>query len=113
MIRRPPRSTLFPYTTLFRSLGRAAGDGNILHLSHSADAPVRAVFAPRLAARPPGLARRADPDLSDHHDPVLHVARHGIPAVGSLGHRGAGDDRRLQSPGGDPESGATADRSGD
>src|SRR5207249_9610817 len=26
MIRRPPRSTLFPYTTLFRSLG--SGDGN-------------------------------------------------------------------------------------
>src|SRR5437016_10597904 len=25
MIRRPPRSTLFPYTTLFRSLGRARG----------------------------------------------------------------------------------------
>src|SRR3712207_7475532 len=25
MIRRPPRSTLFPYTTLFRSLGVAAG----------------------------------------------------------------------------------------
>src|SRR3712207_9115465 len=31
MIRRPPRSTLFPYTTLFRSVGggdeRGAGDG--------------------------------------------------------------------------------------
>src|SRR2546430_13688817 len=29
MIRRPPRSTLFPYTTLFRSafLGRADGEG--------------------------------------------------------------------------------------
>src|SRR3712207_8513614 len=26
MIRRPPRSTLFPYTTLFRSLDRAVGD---------------------------------------------------------------------------------------
>src|SRR5260370_13331451 len=26
MIRRPPRSTLFPYTTLFRSLGRASVD---------------------------------------------------------------------------------------
>src|SRR5689334_24802394 len=26
MIRRPPRSTLFPYTTLFRSLARAHGD---------------------------------------------------------------------------------------
>src|SRR2546430_11751886 len=25
MIRRPPRSTLFPYTTLFRSLHRAGG----------------------------------------------------------------------------------------
>src|SRR2546430_10014461 len=25
MIRRPPRSTLFPYTTLFRSRGTAAG----------------------------------------------------------------------------------------
>src|SRR3712207_8634149 len=29
MIRRPPRSTLFPYTTLFRSLGR--GGGLLLH----------------------------------------------------------------------------------
>src|SRR2546427_8758801 len=29
MIRRPPRSTLFPYTTLFRS-GRAAGPGQRL-----------------------------------------------------------------------------------
>src|SRR3712207_7554666 len=27
MIRRPPRSTLFPYTTLFRSEGRAAVGG--------------------------------------------------------------------------------------
>src|SRR2546422_9395023 len=29
MIRRPPRSTLFPYTTLFRSLGGAAGAGDV------------------------------------------------------------------------------------
>src|SRR2546423_6295194 len=27
MIRRPPRSTLFPYTTLFRSLGSRGGRG--------------------------------------------------------------------------------------
>src|SRR2546422_2717428 len=26
MIRRPPRSTLFPYTTLFRSIGAVTGD---------------------------------------------------------------------------------------
>src|SRR5258707_10897238 len=29
MIRRPPRSTLFPYTTLFRSLGFAMGSGGL------------------------------------------------------------------------------------
>src|SRR2546430_8667450 len=31
MIRRPPRSTLFPYTTLFRSLTVNAGNGGFLH----------------------------------------------------------------------------------
>src|SRR5258706_377877 len=30
MIRRPPRSALFPYTTLFRSQIAAAVDGNVL-----------------------------------------------------------------------------------
>src|SRR5438552_16582470 len=29
MIRRPPRSTLFPYTTLFRSGGRSLGGGSL------------------------------------------------------------------------------------
>src|SRR2546430_9517042 len=32
MIRRPPRSTLFPYTTLFRSWGLSAGLGLWSHL---------------------------------------------------------------------------------
>src|SRR3712207_8821827 len=44
MIRRPPRSTLFPYTTLFRSDWRRAG------LYDNADDLVRARDA--LAARP-------------------------------------------------------------
>src|SRR3712207_8235718 len=30
MIRRPPRSTLFPYTTLFRSERREVGDAHLL-----------------------------------------------------------------------------------
>src|SRR2546430_5954085 len=34
MIRRPPRSTLFPYTTLFRSWGIAKGIG------HDVDSPI-------------------------------------------------------------------------
>src|SRR5256885_10621543 len=29
MIRRPPRSTLFPYTTLFRSIDQVVGDQNV------------------------------------------------------------------------------------
>src|SRR3989475_9087670 len=41
MIRRPPRSTLFPYTTLFRS---AHGDAEVgtAHLDHGRVAPPRA-----------------------------------------------------------------------
>src|SRR2546422_5702899 len=37
MIRRPPRSTLFPYTTLFRSPPKrlAIGDGRDLFVCHS------------------------------------------------------------------------------
>src|SRR3712207_8077337 len=42
MIRRPPRSTLFPYTTLFRSEARVAL---------------------RELAQPPQVAARGDPDL--------------------------------------------------
>src|SRR2546427_5685313 len=53
MIRRPPRSTLFPYTTLFRSSVRggarpgARGDQPARHESRVHDAPV-AHSAPRL-----------------------------------------------------------------
>src|SRR2546429_4460596 len=40
MIRRPPRSTLFPYTTLFRSAGAADEDGTRQDgLQHRAPAP--------------------------------------------------------------------------
>src|SRR5690349_23844994 len=43
MIRRPPRSTLFPYTTLFRSIGRT----------------VEEVFGPVVAERAQGRMQRA------------------------------------------------------
>src|SRR3712207_7093313 len=46
MIRRPPRSTLFPYTTLFRSARRDRGLGAI----------VRRHGPPPLWARPRGFA---------------------------------------------------------
>src|SRR5256885_11959956 len=41
MIRRPPRSTLFPYTTLFRSSKRRDGRSNVL-TSHSFSHYIRA-----------------------------------------------------------------------
>src|SRR3712207_6919323 len=40
MIRRPPRSTLFPYTTLFRSLGTVLRKTATRIASGRADAPV-------------------------------------------------------------------------
>src|SRR5260221_4031111 len=43
MIRRPPRSTLFPYTTLFRSLVRQH-QGGPETLNQAADAAVRCGF---------------------------------------------------------------------
>src|SRR3712207_6860686 len=48
MIRRPPRSTLFPYTTLFRSQGppRRAGAGG------DRQPPVALRLRPRLLRRP-------------------------------------------------------------
>src|SRR2546430_7468344 len=41
MIRRPPRSTLFPYTTLFRSLRRDCGHRAALHCRADRRAAVR------------------------------------------------------------------------
>src|SRR3712207_6910477 len=57
MIRRPPRSTLFPYTTLFRSR----------HLAILPLAELPAVL-PRHAHRVPALLREA----GVVHDPVAH-----------------------------------------
>src|SRR5260370_29370803 len=51
MIRRPPRSTLFPYTTLFRSVTAAA----VATLLLAPSAPVAAQWAPRPTA---GVAKK-------------------------------------------------------
>src|SRR5437660_9539093 len=73
MIRRPPRSTLFPYTTLFRS-------------PYEAEMGWRGPFFPRRRARrvfdcqqrparPPVLAV-ADPDRSEEHTSELQSRGH-------------------------------------
>src|SRR2546425_6378612 len=68
MIRRPPRSTLFPYTTLFRSLRSGAGE---------------------VAARVRDCARR---DAG-----VAHPDAGGVPGVHRLGNRSEEHTSELQS----------------
>src|SRR3989454_1593268 len=49
MIRRPPRSTLFPYTTLFRSIREVRSpEGRVLY-RHEPE-PVRRAVSPEIAA---------------------------------------------------------------
>src|SRR3712207_8354069 len=62
MIRRPPRSTLFPYTTLFRS---------------PALVPVQVPESPEGARPPAGLRRAAGAALAAA---ALHRDRKGVPA---------------------------------
>src|SRR5256886_9944126 len=79
MIRRPPRSTLFPYTTLFRSQ-RPGGNG----ARERPRARLRLGAVPELGdlARGPRL-RADDPRRDREHDLVLVAAgplRNGQPA---------------------------------
>src|SRR5947208_5131467 len=60
MIRRPPRSTLFPYTTLFRS-----------HVSHHRGARDRHGDPHRLDCEP-GAARPHDPGVQDRKSTRLN-----------------------------------------
>src|SRR5262245_64366354 len=71
MIRRPPRSTLFPYTTLFRS-PRAARvrRGRSLRLSRTARAPGEVGWARPLPVRRRGGGR------SEEHTSELQSLRH-------------------------------------
>src|SRR3989442_8908942 len=118
MIRRPPRSTLFPYTTLFRSRGatrRARGggrdeaDGRIgargLRSPVAIDGPDRVAPPARRAAEHPadrphrdrGTARRAYRRAGgsyEHHRPAVsgpHGPRRGGGAHRETGAHGGGN----------------------
>src|SRR2546422_7043994 len=95
MIRRPPRSTLFPYTTLFRSYGfrlrrYAQGlfkwtaetlvttpqDRKSTRLNSSHGYISYAVFCLKKKNQPPqGATRACPPTMSHRHDRTLNHAR--------------------------------------
>src|SRR6266540_4476592 len=64
MIRRPPRSTLFPYTTLFRFTGIADADGRV------AGSRTRAA---RATAGHAGRSEEHTSELQSHHDIVCRL----------------------------------------
>src|SRR5687768_18212018 len=81
MIRPPPRSTLFPYTTLFRSAGPAPGERLRAGRRGDLPPPQGGALAPR---RPPGGARRPalparvarGPGRSEEHTSELQSRLH-------------------------------------
>src|SRR2546426_12824591 len=91
MIRRPPRSTLFPYTTLFRSAvardeGREVGAGAVIHEQPEAHPELQPVHHQRPHRERPGHETPdegpegdqdvvADDGRSDHGELLLRALR--------------------------------------
>src|SRR3989441_6630344 len=89
MIRRPPRSTLFPYTTLFRSVGAARRRGARvvldihdpepeLFLSKFGERPGARMGARLLALGERAAARRADVVFCVHEEHRRLTEAHGV-----------------------------------
>src|SRR2546430_13467149 len=77
MIRRPPRSTLFPYTTLFRSISRRVfvkGSGLAL-VSMGVDPlfPARTAFAPYRPLPPHTASDRKSTRLNSSHSQISYA----------------------------------------
>src|SRR3712207_6870578 len=60
MIRRPPRSTLFPYTTLFRSLGFKGGYSTVTDFLRPVRPPAEPAAFERRFETPPGRQAQVD-----------------------------------------------------
>src|SRR5260370_17609361 len=81
MIRRPPRSTLFPYTTLFRSLGhvaegvRSANEVARLAAARGVDMPVTDAVNAVLAGKLTPAAARSEEHTSELQSHLNLVCR--------------------------------------
>src|SRR5256885_7926365 len=75
MIRRPPRSTLFPYTTLFRSIGNARFEtvaGSLITKEVPPPAAWRLMIR---SLRSVGVVRRSEEHTSELQSPCNLVCR--------------------------------------
>src|SRR5256884_9480422 len=91
MIRRPPRSTLFPYTTLFRSIGLDAGEREIEGpgMPEAAGTPARPGLADSAAGKEFGTARTAPHSTERGERSTSHSGRKrgGVRTTGVAGDR--------------------------
>src|SRR5258707_4057225 len=74
MIRRPPRSTLFPYTTLFRSLSN--GNTTIKTGVAGVAAGDQLTVVLRNVSNPPTVASRSEEHTSELQSRLYNVCRH-------------------------------------
>src|SRR5256886_2691133 len=71
MIRRPPRSTLFPYTTLFRSdEGFVVTD---IRFSHEYVTPMAAIFFEQLVGKDEQVSDRKSTRLNSSHSQISYA----------------------------------------
>src|SRR5437773_3931989 len=76
MIRRPPRSTLFPYTTLFRSALNCVANGKLLRdgrYEHIYIQPAAGDAGGALGAALAGRSEEHTSELQSHHDLVCRL----------------------------------------
>src|SRR2546421_2295784 len=74
MIRRPPRSTLFPYTTLFRSINRTSlGTENHLPQLHNGDILKTVIVTMTVFNMSPLCRDRKSTRLNSSHDQISYA----------------------------------------
>src|SRR3712207_7462565 len=73
MIRRPPKSTLFPYTTLFRSGFRAVQGLGAASLFTSTFAVIADIFPPAQRGKYMGLIDRKSTRLNSSHANISYA----------------------------------------
>src|SRR3712207_436585 len=113
MIRRPPRSTLFPYTTLFRSRGEAL-EQYAVELLRRADAPEHAPLVVLVGDAEAALQPDAVPELAQQlgaegvDRPRLHLRRplaeRALEAFGDLAGRLVGEGEGADAIRSEPEA---------